>query len=1385
MKLYGSITYSRKTWHVNADAHVIIRLKRLFARAKTETKSSIQLKDSEEVCKDLLWVLERYPMSITDKDRAYMESRTTEYDVRSEQVHELLSGTLKPREFELAIPAREYQKVAADMALRMKGLLIGDQIGVGKTITGICTLLPPESRPALVVTLTHLTGQWQREIAKFAPQLTTHILKKGTPYPLEIPDVIITNYHKLSGWRNELAGKMNAVIYDEIQELRRPESQKYAASRLISREATYNVGLSVGPDSIVEFRGGIFGRGYVGTIEDAHHIVAHHYPTYTYEEYILTETYDIEARGWENDAFTWKHVKKFIQHKCTKPVRKIQFNGSVALTVTDDHSVYKCTESGDFDCISSDQIVVGDRLPMDDGKNWSDHLPEEPYDMISIMAENVDEKKLVVAVDLSGTTKEKLGVKQWEWGNFIRQGKYGHYLPLMLFMKHRHILPKPKLMYYSRARGASECEPIVRMSDWAYVLGFFVGDGWLESSGHRVTFAVENARVTEFAEILRNLPYVQLKPDIQKAKGESYELKCNNHFFVAAINRFFGLHKCYDKFIPDEVILQWSDHHKREFLRGLVDSDGMLSVTKRGERRNNKRRYYYSTTSHKLVNTLMSLLRSLNVIGSVSVRKPELGGFVRGRQIYGKRDSYIVNWSYEALTTHELQKGNRYKFAASRGRNHEAAVRYVHTNVEKPEYVYDLEMSGHPSFVANGVLVHNSATPIFNLGIEFYHVIDILRPDVLGTTAEYTREWCSGDVDMNGRASLRDPKAFGLYLRDNGIMIRRTRKDIGRELPPVSKIIEYVDSDEKAFTEMEGGVADLAKFILAKSGTRTERMQASGELDWKMRQATGLAKCVAPTTKIVKFDGSIVEARTLQVGDLLMGPDSKPRKILATTEGLDEMYEVSSTSRNPVFNPYTVNSNHILALKHTGKIRHGDRFLFAHYNKGTHLEISVKDYVSKSNYFKHMVKGYKSTCIDFDCTEVPIDPYFLGLWLGDGSSESASITTMDTEIREYLYAFASKCGLTIRVKFGSRTAPTYNLTRSKFTRNAGDEWRNPLRAGLVSCNVLHNKHIPKCYLVNDRNTRLNVLAGLLDSDGHLNTGNCYEISSKWKHMAEQICWLAQSLGFRTSLTKVTNKCQTGTFTAYKTIITGSGLENIPVLLPRKKASPRKQIKDALRSGIKVTPQGIGEYFGFELDGDGLFLLEDFTVTHNSPYVAEFVKLLVDSGEKVVVFAWHRAVYDVLMKKLAEYKPVLYTGSESVPQKEAARKAFVEGDSKILLMSLRSGAGLDGLQKVCSTVVIGELDWSPGVIEQCIGRVDRDEQDTPVMAYFAISNEGSDPVIMDSLGVKRGQIEGVRDPNGELILDVPMNENKIQQLAEAVLRKRGIAIPSESVLDLPA
>jgi SNF2 family DNA or RNA helicase len=104
------------------------------------------------------------------------------------------------------------------------------------------------------------------------------------------------------------------------------------------------------------------------------------------------------------------------------------------------------------------------------------------------------------------------------------------------------------------------------------------------------------------------------------------------------------------------------------------------------------------------------------------------------------------------------------------------------------------------------------------------------------------------------------------------------------------------------------------------------------------------------------------------------------------------------------------------------------------------------------------------------------------------------------------------------------------------------------------------------------------------------------------------------------------------------------------------------------------------------------------------------------------------------------------------------------------MSLRAGAGLDGLQSACRTVVFGELDWSPGVHEQCIGRVARDGQKDPVAAYFLIAEMGSDPVIADVLGVKTAQIEGIRDPDAALV-EQQIDPDKVKRLAEAFLEQR--------------
>jgi SNF2 family DNA or RNA helicase len=172
----------------------------------------------------------------------------------------------------------------------------------------------------------------------------------------------------------------------------------------------------------------------------------------------------------------------------------------------------------------------------------------------------------------------------------------------------------------------------------------------------------------------------------------------------------------------------------------------------------------------------------------------------------------------------------------------------------------------------------------------------------------------------------------------------------------------------------------------------------------------------------------------------------------------------------------------------------------------------------------------------------------------------------------------------------------------------------------------------------------------------------------------------------------------------------------------------------------------------------------------APHVANFVRMLVDSGEPVVLYGWHREVYSILMERLRDLRPALYTGSESPKAKEESKRRFVSGETDVLIMSLRSGAGLDGLQNRGRTVVFGELDWSPAVHIQCSGRVHRDGQQCKVVAYYLLADGGSDPIIADVLGLKRAQIEGVIREQEELVEKLEVDANHIRRLAESYLAK---------------
>lgn len=167
-------------------------------------------------------------------------------------------------------------------------------------------------------------------------------------------------------------------------------------------------------------------------------------------------------------------------------------------------------------------------------------------------------------------------------------------------------------------------------------------------------------------------------------------------------------------------------------------------------------------------------------------------------------------------------------------------------------------------------------------------------------------------------------------------------------------------------------------------------------------------------------------------------------------------------------------------------------------------------------------------------------------------------------------------------------------------------------------------------------------------------------------------------------------------------------------------------------------------------------------------VAAYVRTLAEAGEPVLVGAWHREVYDILNARLSDLNPIMFTGSESAAAKRKARQAFIEGRSNVMLMSLRAGAGLDGLQQRAAHVVYAELDWSPQVHVQFTGRLHRRGQERAVTAHFLHVDGGSDPAIMATLGLKASQSHGILNPYGGMGTATPIDESRIKQLARMVL-----------------
>lgn len=205
---------------------------------------------------------------------------------------------------------------------------------------------------------------------------------------------------------------------------------------------------------------------------------------------------------------------------------------------------------------------------------------------------------------------------------------------------------------------------------------------------------------------------------------------------------------------------------------------------------------------------------------------------------------------------------------------------------------------------------------------------------------------------------------------------------------------------------------------------------------------------------------------------------------------------------------------------------------------------------------------------------------------------------------------------------------------------------------------------------------------------------------------------------------------------------------------------------ARQLALKVTKGGFHEQGLAAREFDNL--MRHTTGVAKAKFVAAYVRMLLEGGRKVIVAGWHREVYEIWNRELADFNPVMYTGSETPARKKKSKRAFIDGDTDLMFLSLRSGTGLDGLQDVCHTAVVGELDWSPEIHRQFFGRLRRPGQRQQVDAIYLVTDGGSDPTLVDVCGVKASQARGIRDPFAPAEQQVS-DTSRIKALAEAFLR----------------
>lgn len=364
---------------------------------------------------------------------------------------------------------------------------------------------------------------------------------------------------------------------------------------------------------------------------------------------------------------------------------------------------------------------------------------------------------------------------------------------------------------------------------------------------------------------------------------------------------------------------------------------------------------------------------------------------------------------------------------------------------------------------------------------------------------------------------------------------------------------------------------------------------------------TGYGKCFKKNTKILMFDGTTKYVQHIKIGDVLLGDDSTPRNVLSLATGKEKMFRIKQSQYS---DDYVVNQSHILSLKiiNNELIIKPDMFIVKYLNRNTlDLEHQIfYNFENAINFFEKLELNNK----------------------------------LDLELSKYIQ-------LPIQVKNMLRGYKNKIILNEQITET------DPYIIGTYVSRP--NFIIPNNYLYNSENNRSNLLAGIIDSTGKFLNNNKYMCNFNNIKIAKQVMFLIRSLGFFCKMIKNINSKNSIYTCSY---IISFKCSNIPVRNYKNKCD--NNYKCDLHTKIKVIEEEIDTYYGFVIDGNRRFLLDDFTVVHNTLSMVSLVardKMEWDLStpyinEKISYYS-RGLIIDKEIKELQKYPTTLILVSQSI------------------------------------------------------------------------------------------------------------------------------------------